>query len=110
MIPIKVAEDRSWVLFFQYSITPTLHKYVGQSSVIKSPLPGGKPKPGPLSLDSLLGKNSATKTPSHKKKNMKVSGVRASRFRGFGFQGSALWILSLPRFQVVPKNANRLEI
>jgi hypothetical protein len=40
--------------FFQYSITPTLHKYVEQSSVMESPLPGGKPKPGPLGLDSLL--------------------------------------------------------
>jgi len=48
--------------FLQYSITPTLHKYVEQSSVIKSPLPGGKPKPGPspqtnagstMGLDSL---------------------------------------------------------
>jgi hypothetical protein len=40
--------------FFQYSITPTLHKYVEQSRIMESPLPGGKPKPGPLGLDSLL--------------------------------------------------------
>ena len=37
---IKVAEDRRWVLLFQYSITPTLHKYVEQSRVMESPLPG----------------------------------------------------------------------
>jgi hypothetical protein len=45
----KVAEDRCWVFVF-----PTLHKYVEQSRVMESPLPGGKPKPSPLSLDSLL--------------------------------------------------------
>jgi len=35
------------------SITPTLQKYVEQSKVMESPLPGGKPKPDPLGLDSL---------------------------------------------------------
>jgi len=33
--------------FFQYSISKL-------SRVMESPLPGGKPKPGPLGLDSLL--------------------------------------------------------
>jgi hypothetical protein len=36
------------------AITPTLHKDVEQSRVMESRLPGGKPKPGPLGLDSLL--------------------------------------------------------
>jgi len=40
--------------FFQYSITPALHNYVEQSRVMEIPLPGGKPKPGPLGLDSFL--------------------------------------------------------
>jgi hypothetical protein len=40
--------------FFQYSITPTLQKYVEQSSAMESPLLRGKPKPVPLSPDSLL--------------------------------------------------------
>ena len=40
--------------FFQYSITPMLHKYVEQSRVMESPRLGDKPKPGPLGLDSLL--------------------------------------------------------
>jgi len=34
--------------------TPTLHKYVEKSRVMESLLPGGKPRPGPLGLDSLL--------------------------------------------------------
>jgi len=45
---------RKSVLGFCFSNTPILHKYVEQSSVMESPLPGGKPKPGPLGLDSLL--------------------------------------------------------
>jgi len=40
--------------FFQYSITPTLQKYVEQSKVMESSLPEGKPKPGFLDLDSFL--------------------------------------------------------
>jgi hypothetical protein len=41
--------------FNHYSITPTLHSYVEQSRVVESPIPGGKPKTGPLGLDSLFG-------------------------------------------------------
>ena len=40
--------------FNHYSITPTLHSYVEQSRVAENPIPGGKPKTGPLGLDSLF--------------------------------------------------------
>jgi hypothetical protein len=39
--------------FFQYSITPTLHKYFEQNRVMESLLQGGKSMPGPLGQDSL---------------------------------------------------------
>ena len=45
---------RRSVLGFRFSNTPLLHKYVEQRRVMESPLPGGKPKPGHLGLDSLL--------------------------------------------------------
>ena len=45
---------RRSVLGFRFSNTPLLHKYVEQSKVMESPLPGGKPKPGLMGLDSLL--------------------------------------------------------
>jgi hypothetical protein len=41
-------------LFFQYSITPTLHKCIEQSRFMESHLPGGKPKTDPEGLGSLL--------------------------------------------------------
>jgi hypothetical protein len=43
--------------FFQYFITPVLHKYVEQSKFMDGPLPGDEPKPGLLGQGSLLAKS-----------------------------------------------------
>ena len=47
----KIGFDSS---FFQYAITPILHKCNERSRVIERPFPGGKPKPGLEGLDSLF--------------------------------------------------------
>ena len=48
---LKLQKIGAGCSFFQYSITPTLQKYVEQSRVMKSPLSEDYKKPGPLNPD-----------------------------------------------------------
>ena len=63
---ISMAFVQGWrrsVLGFRFSNTPLLQYSISMLSRAESwraPLPGGKPKPGPLGLDSLLNSRMAT--------------------------------------------------